>query len=551
MDPFALLDDAGTGTLMLLDDLRKVDTVRPEDLDAALDAGWSEALHCLAWLPYEWGTGTGAGLYWFARSTLLDAFPDAGAGGLSPLLPNISRADYDLAITRVLAAIAAGDSYQANLTFRLHGTVTGDPAGLYRTLRQRQPTGFGLLAHLPGPADAWTLSLSPELFLEVDRDQVTARPMKGTAPGHLTPESLSADPKNRAENLMIVDLLRNDLSRVADDVEVVDLFGVERVGDLWQMSTTVRGRLRPGVGPAELLGATFPCGSVTGAPKTSSMELIRSVESTPRGIYTGALGIIAPSRMRLSVAIRTLTVDDRGAATLGVGAGIVADSTAEGEWRESLAKAGFARRPNLKEAVRVVDGTAALLALHEARVRAAAAELGYPVAAGAVAREVHRVPPGNWRLGIEIAPDGTLTTMLAPLPDPGVVGPVSILLARRPWAPRPHSHLKTSDRAHLDEAWRAAEAVGAFDTIGFDAADRVLEGGRCNVFVHIDGRWITPASGVLPGVQRAALLADPAQLGTDHIEEADVSVSELRRAARIVVTNAVVGVMEARLEERP
>ena len=373
--------------------------------------------------------------------------------------------------------------------------------------------------------------------------------MKGTASAQLPPGCLADDPKNRAENLMIVDLLRNDLSRVADGVEVLDLFGVERVGDLWQMSTTVRGRLRPGVGPADLLAATFPCGSVTGAPKLSSMELIRRVEATPRGIYTGALGVIEPDGMRLSVAIRTLTIDPHGAATLGVGAGIVADSTAAGEWSESLAKAGFARRPSLKEALRVIDRTAPLLSMHETRLLSAASELGYPVDGDALARAVAATPPGTWRLGIDVAPDGTLTSRLARLTAPSATGAVTVLLAEEPWTPHCNSHLKTSDRAHLDEAWRAAESAGAFDTIGFDASGRVLEGGRCNVFALVDGHWITPAArlGILPGIQRAALLADPARLGTTQIEETEVSIRQLRSAERIVVTNAVIGVVDAQL----
>lgn len=545
MEPFALLDDAPAGRLERLDGLIRVDRVGLDTLDAVLEAGWAQGWRALAWLPYEWDAVDGA-IYWFARATVLDAFPASGPGLLSRLEPDITPARHEAAIDVLHEAIASGDSYQVNYTFRLGGRLEGDPVGLYRRLRLRQPTRFGLLAHLPGPADAWTLSLSPELFLEVDGDLVTARPMKGTATADLPPTALSDDPKNRAENLMIVDLLRNDLSRVAEQVEVVDLFGVERVGDLWQMSTTVRGRLHPGVGPADLLRATFPCGSITGAPKLSSMGLIRRVETTPRGIYTGALGVIEPGRMLLSVAIRTLTIDGGGTARLGVGSGVVADSVAASEWDESLAKAGFVAAPDLKEAIRVIDGVAPLEALHEARLAAGAAELGYPRPVGRVASAVRQTPPGAWRLGLTLAPDGTGSVTRSPLPRGAAV---TVLLAQRPWRTGPLTHLKTSERGPLDEAWQEAEKVGAFDTIGFDEQGNVLEGGRSNVFALVDGRWVTPGAGMLPGVQRAAVLADPTLLGAEHIEVSALSVDELRRAERIVVTNAVRGILDARLEE--
>ena len=547
MEPFALLDDAQGGTLELLDDLARVDPVDPDTLDDALNDGWARGWRSLAWLPYEWGKVDG-GVYWFARTAALDAFPASSPGHLSPLTPDITQADHGAAVAILHEAIAAGDSYQVNYTFRLRGRLTGDPVGLYRRLRLRQPTPFGLLAHLPEPADPWTLSLSPELFLRVEGDQVTARPMKGTATADLPPTALSADPKNRAENLMIVDLLRNDLSRVADGVEVVDLFGVERVGDLWQMSTTVQGRLRPDVTPASLLRATFPCGSITGAPKLSSMDLISRVEASPRGIYTGALGTIDPGGMRLSVAIRTLTVDAASNATLGIGAGIVADSVAALEWEESLAKATFTRPPILKEALRVIDGVAPLKAFHEKRLSAAANELGYPLPDNCIDDAVRDTPPGLWRLGLDVASDGTVEVTRSPLVP---VQDVTVLLAQRPWPVGPLTHLKTSERAHLDEAWRGAELFGAFDAIGFDEAGLVLEGGRCNVFALLDGRWVTPRAGMLPGVQRAAVLDDPSLLGTDRIDEVDLVVADLRRADRIVVTNAVRGILNAHLEERP
>nr|WP_231979891.1 chorismate-binding protein [Tessaracoccus coleopterorum] len=269
------------------------------------------------------------------------------------------------------------------------------------------------MAHLPPPAAPWTLSLSPELFLAVDGDTATTRPMKGTAPADTDPAALRSGGKDRAENLMIVDLLRNDLSRVAvpGSVAVPSLFDVERVGNLWQMTSTVTARLTPATTPAGLLAATFPCGSITGAPKLASMRLIRDLEPDRRGIYTGSLGVIEPAdtplgwRMRLSVAIRTLEIHGDGAARLGIGCGVVADSTAGAEWLECLAKAGFATGVGpgveLLETMAVINGVCALGPRHSERLAHSAAALGIPAAPDAVTAAVAGTPraPGGCRSG--------------------------------------------------------------------------------------------------------------------------------------------------------
>ena len=332
-------------------------------------------------------------------------------------------------------------------------------------------------------------------------------------------------------------------------VAVPSLFDVERVGSLWQLTSTVRATLAPGVTTGDVLRAAFPCGSITGAPKLSSMGLIDATEASPRGTYTGSLGLLDPDGLSLSVAIRTVEVDGNGAATLGVGSGIVADSVAADEWAESLLKARFAAQPSLKEALRVVDGEAPLAALHAQRLAAAAARLCFPSVDGVIDDAVAGTPPGDWRVGVDVAPDGAVTVTRRPLEREE--GTVTLLLADAAWHPGPHAEMKTDDRAALDHAWRRAVAVGAFDTIGYDEAGRVLEGGRCNVFALVDGTWVTPSAtlGLLPGVQRAALLADPSPLGADRVVEAELSLDQFRRAHRIVVTNAVQGVLDARLEE--
>ena len=272
---------------------------------------------------------------------------------LAPLRPMISQADYARAFARTRDYIAAGDCYQINLTFPLSSRlVSGTPLDLYAALAAHQPVGFGAFADLgQGPA---ILSRSPELFFRLDaRGRIEARPMKGTAPRDPDPvrdaalaAGLAASEKNRAENLMIVDLLRNDIGRIArvGSVRVPELFTVESYDTLHQMTSHVVGELARPADLATLLGALFPCGSITGAPKIRAMQIIREVEPYPRGVYCGSIGWMAPDGSAcFSVAIRTLTVWPDGEVMLNVGGGVVQDSTASGEWEEALWKARYAQ----------------------------------------------------------------------------------------------------------------------------------------------------------------------------------------------------------------
>ncbi|MGE8940638.1 aminodeoxychorismate synthase component I [Leptospira interrogans] len=268
--------------------------------------------------------------------------------GVLDLSAGVTRAGYDAAFAKAKEYIAAGDVYQINLTFPLVGRTSAAPRALYAALKQGQPVGHGCLVEA---GDFALLSRSPELFFSVDENrQAVARPMKGTAPRGTTPEQdrvqaewLRGSEKNRAENLMIVDLMRNDLSRIAEigSVKVPKLFEIETYATLHQMTSTVTANLLP-VTFAAMAEALFPCGSITGAPKIRAMQIIRELEPFARGAYCGAIGWIAPSgAMEFSVAIRTLTLRD-GKVVLNVGGGIVADSRVEEEWEEALCKAAFA-----------------------------------------------------------------------------------------------------------------------------------------------------------------------------------------------------------------
>ncbi|KAA9007810.1 aminodeoxychorismate synthase component I [Histidinibacterium aquaticum] len=285
----------------------------------------------------------------FDRPEPAEALPAAGAVRLGPPVPGWDEAAYAAAFARVADYIAAGDIYQANLTFPMTLAVAGQAADLYALLRESQPVRHGALIDLGG--EEWLLSRSPELFFRADADgRIETRPMKGTARRGATPEEdaalkagLAASEKNRAENLMIVDLLRNDIGRICriGSVRVPELFSVESYRTVHQMTSLVTGQLARRVTLAEVFEALHPCGSITGAPKIRAMEIIAELEPAPRDAYCGAIGWVAPDgAMQFSVGIRTLHMAG-GAVRLGVGGGIVHDSTAEDEYREALLKARF------------------------------------------------------------------------------------------------------------------------------------------------------------------------------------------------------------------
>ncbi|WGR63553.1 aminodeoxychorismate synthase component I (plasmid) [Paracoccus ferrooxidans] len=360
------------GKPVLFRDPREVLVVtRPEDALAALDhleARRRQGAWIAGYLSYELGyalepvlardmpAGRRTPLMAFAVHDAPEpapALPAGDAARLAPLEPMISPQDYAAAFARTRDYIAAGDCYQINLTFPIRSRlISGSALELYAALAARQPVGFGAYADLgQGPV---VVSRSPELFFRLDaQGRIEARPMKGTAPRDPDPArdaalaaGLAASEKNRAENLMIVDLLRNDIARISrvGSVRVPELFAVDSFATVHQMSSRVVGQLERPADLGALLRALFPCGSITGAPKIRAMQIIREVEPFPRGVYCGAIGWMAPDGAAcFSVAIRTLSVWPDGEVTLNVGGGVVQDSTAEGEWEEALWKARYAQ----------------------------------------------------------------------------------------------------------------------------------------------------------------------------------------------------------------
>jgi para-aminobenzoate synthetase/4-amino-4-deoxychorismate lyase len=609
MDCVALLDDRAATRARPSSRLyegfeREHRCVDPAQLDAVwarVDADLRSGLHALLLADYEWGTkllkagvrpGGESALRVLMFRTLKrlsldeadawlaerDASGTDDAVGVMNLRPSVDRTEFTRAIAAIHEAIRDGETYQVNYTYRIDGAAFGSPVALYRRLRARQPVEYGAFIVLPDDAPiTHVLSLSPELFLRHESGRLTARPMKGTAARVEAPESdsesarlLAIDIKNRAENLMIVDLLRNDLGRLAQigSVRVPALFAIEPYTTVFQMTSTVQAQVRPEVGMPELLHAVFPCGSITGAPKHHTMELIAGLESTPRGLYCGAIGWLDAPRgdarlgdFCLSVAIRTLTLgaDSGGLRPLriGVGAGIVSDSRAHDEFDECRLKArfltgldpGFELFETMlwapREGVRHLE-------CHLARLERSAQVLGFELDREALRASLQTYVKTNAggvptvaRLRLAIAHDGRVSLTHAPL-APLPAGPVRLLVGEvaLPEA-RPLSGHKTTQRRAYDAGVRAAESVGAFDTLFFDTAGRLVEGGRSNVFVRLDGHWWTPplGDGALPGVMRGVLLADPAW----DARERSITRADLARAEAVVACNALRGALVAEL----
>lgn len=602
MPYFALFDDAHSGQARLLTDHRHSVSLPPgqlDRLDAELQQGWAKGWHACLCLPYEFGHAlhypeqddghSHAGIHWFADETLLD--PDAldrwlaadspdDSAGLCALWADTDETGYLQQIADIQAAIARGEVYQINYTTRLHSESYGSPAVLYRRLRQRQPVPYGFLSKLPEEAHPWTLCLSPELFLHIGEDgSVETEPMKGTAPllgdegdaGRA--EALRLDPKNRAENVMIVDLLRNDLGRIAvtGGVSVPDIFTVRPFGQVWQMTSRIRAQPRPGTSAADLLRATFPCGSITGAPKHMSLEKIRQIESSPRHLYTGSVGYLKPCpgglgfHGTLNVAIRTLLLNplpdsNRYRGVFGVGSGIVTDSRAEDEYRECGWKARFlSSLPpdfSLIESMRLEQGGCPLLPLHQRRLQHSADILRFNPPGEQLWQQISDHAAASDRpalLRLEYFPDGCSELSLRPLDELPAVSPSLIL---SPLSLPRHDFLrrfKTSRRRLFDQAWQQAEAQGAFDSLLFNEDGHLLEGGRSSIFVRFGSIWYTPplSLDILDSVMRQRILADPeTHLGasTDSVQEDLITRRTLIQADEIVAANAVRGVMRMRLQ---
>ena len=595
--PFLLLDDArpmGASPARLYQNPREVVTARRvEEVLPALErieALRRDGAELAGYFAYEAGlaleprlaplapqrSGSAGPLLWFGafdgyRELAPDEVPvwlaeqsNPGPASVGPLDPALSPGGYANAFAALQGAIAAGDIYQANLTFPLTGSYRGDPLALYAAARPAAGAGYGGVLF---DGTHWLLSFSPELFFAERDGAAIVKPMKGTRPRGVNPAEdaalkveLEASEKDRAENLMIVDLLRNDLSRVAmpGSVKVENAFAVETYPTLHTMVTTVRAQLNQGTSATQMLRALFPCGSITGAPKIRAMELIDQTERDARGPYCGAIGRIgAGGEAAFNVAIRTLRLtpqeNQRGSAVLGVGSAIVADSEVMTEWRECLVKGGFVRfaasGADLIETMRFTPQEGiALLELHLERIKASAAELGFGFDRHAVRNAIQALcfeadAPAKVRLSVSRG--GAYCLELGVLPPP-LAGPVACAVLRLPvdsgdWRLR---H-KSSDRQFYEAALSAAQAAGAGEALLLRDDGLLTEGSFTNLFVERGGQLLTPPArlGLLPGVLRRSLLDSGQAL------EAELTLDDL--AGGFLIGNALRGLIPAVLLDPP
>jgi para-aminobenzoate synthetase/4-amino-4-deoxychorismate lyase len=590
--PFILLDDAreaGAADAHLFIDPSEVFVAhRPDEVSdvlAAADAARSKGGTLAGYIAYEAGlalepklaaltparTGAAGPLVWlglFDNARVMSAADvpawlseqARGHSSLGPLVPQLSPGGYVEAFAALQEAIRAGDIYQANLTFSLTGSFRGEPLALYAALREQARAGYGGVVF---DGQHWLLSLSPELFVSLKNSEAKAKPMKGTRPrgtsaadDQALAAELAGSLKDKAENLMIVDLMRNDLSRVAEpgSVRVEAPFAVESYPTVHQMVTTVRARLAEGTGAIDLVRALFPCGSITGAPKIRAMELIDALERDARGPYCGAIGRIGPDgETAFNVAIRTLRLTEienaQGTAVLGVGSAIVADSEALPEWRESLLKGAFARRAapgfDLTETMRFdPEEGVPLLEFHLERIKASAAELGFAFDRHTARNRIQALCfelDAPARLRLLASHRGEIALEAAPFPAPLAEPALCIALPLPVDAGDWRLRHKTTDRDFYDVARTAAIEEGAVEALLVRDGGLVTEGSFTNLFVERKGVLLTPpaALGLLPGVLRRSLIEQGVA------REAELTLDDL--AGGFLIGNALRGLMPARL----
>jgi para-aminobenzoate synthetase/4-amino-4-deoxychorismate lyase len=476
------------------------------------------------------------------------------AGAARDITPRWDEAAYGLAFDRIKALIAAGDTYQVNLTFKADFRLEGDPVGLYRELVRKQPVAYGALINT---GSQWILSRSPELFVESRHGALAARPMKGTLKrGRTLAEdeagriALAGDEKNRAENLMIVDLLRNDLGRIAEigSVKVTDLFTVETYRTLHTMTSGIIARRRPEVTTTDLLANLFPCGSITGAPKLRAMEIIHDVEAGPRGLYTGSIGHFSPNGdLTLNVAIRTAVINAAGEGEIGIGGGIVADSLAGDEYREALLKMAFFTEP--AEPVTLIETLLweraegfALLDRHLQRLAQSARYFGLPFDRASVLAALDSSGFAADRMRVRLTLDAAGPAMTAvPLPPSPPVFRFAMAPERLDSQSLWLMH-KTTNRAFYDAPRQQAHAALGVDEVLFrNERDELTEGSITSLFVQRDGTLLTPplSSGLLPGTLRAELIDQGKAV------EQVLTLADLADAEAIFLGNSVRGLMRA------
>ncbi len=560
---------------------RSHDEVRPvlDAVEAAARAG----LWCLGWLAYEAAPAFDAAmrvhaaqgdLAWFAVYDAPAPWPQDGAQEMAAARitwsAGLARSAFGAALEQIHAHIAAGRCYQVNFTAPMFGQLEGDARALFAALRRAQPGGYA--AHIDAGDGRQVLSVSPELFFDWraapdGSGAILTRPMKGTAArgagaaeDAARERQLRESPKERAENVMIVDLLRNDLSRIAQpgSVRVPRLLQTQALATVWQMTSDVQADTRAGTRLADVFAALFPCGSVTGAPKIEAMRIIHALEGGPRGVYCGALGLVRPDPQcgagavaaTFNVPIRTLQLQGRR-VRCDVGSGIVWDAQPQAEWREWAAKRAFAERASapfeLLETLALQDGRHRHLPQHLARLQRSAAHFGYPCDAQSLTDCLEGIarahPTGLWRTRLLLDVQGRARAEAFALAATPV--PVLLALAPRPFAFASSEFVrhKTTRREHY-AAFAPEPDSGVFDTLLYNDDGEVTETTFGNVAALLDGRWITPPEGcgLLPGVGRAVLLRE------GRLREGVLRLADVPRVQEWAFVNSLRGWLPARLQ---
>jgi para-aminobenzoate synthetase/4-amino-4-deoxychorismate lyase len=473
-----------------------------------------------------------------------------------------SRECFDASISQIKHNISEGNHYQVNYTTRLQASFFGDGLSFFDRLKASQPSAYSAYLDF----GKWQIcSVSPELFFHCGTAEkagrmLTCRPMKGTAARHADPENdlnaaqkLQQSPKERAENLMIVDLVRNDLSRVARPytVEVPHLFSIEAWPTVWQMTSTVTCRLAERRGLQDIFRALFPCGSVTGAPKAAAMSAIKGLESSPRGVYCGTVGVVMPGGEALfSVGIRTPVINaGKAIAVCGIGSGITMNSEGDEEYAEWHAKQAFLRQScpdyELLETLHLHQGRFWLLGGHMKRIQRSAIELGFSFDSKRVSEALKKVAEqhneGHWRVRLRLTSSGEVSADVLPLdmlpPSPQIVIASAPVDSGNPWL----RHKTTRREVY---AARASKQEEVFDTLLYNERDELTEFTRGNLVIELQGRLLTPPAmcGLLPGVFREVLIT------RSRIQEEIVTTADLAHAANIWFINSVRGVVSVKLD---
>lgn len=533
----------------------RIEEVLPllETIDARVQ---SEGLYAAGYISYEaarafdealsaYDAGSSP-LCWFGLyDEVQSSLPESRTDEVSSLkwTPGVSREEFTEIIARIHDYIGAGDTYQVNYTFPMTARFDGDPYSWFRAVSRAQRGQYSAYIHA---GDRHVLSASPELFFTLDGDTLTTKPMKGTIARGLTVETdrlqakqLQASAKDRAENIMIVDLLRNDMGRISEtgSVQVESLFEVARYDTLWQMTSTISSKTQASV--PEIFRALFPSGSVTGAPKIRTSEIIHELEYGPRGAYCGAVGWWGPNRQaEFNVAIRTATYrPDRDELVYPVGAGITWDSSPEGEYQECLLKAELVTKARpafeLLESF-LWDGEFFLLERHLARLQHSAEYFGFPFDKTALIESldcsVDNRSEDELKVRLLLSRDGRIACTCESIsPEPNL----RVAFAQEPVDSRDvYLYHKTTNRTAYDQAIQGCDAD---DVILWNQDGEVTESTRANVVAKIDGVWKTPpvSSGLLTGTYRAELLDEGA------IEECLMTREDLLRAEEVKLVNSV------------